>query len=110
MTITDTLKQKLDELEIERHVTEAAAEIERAVVDAVEKVGGLAHERRPDIDGWLDKASEAINDRTEGRYADQVASLRGQIEYGVDKVAAQRAIDEPPTGSPAGEIPPPPLD
>ncbi len=110
MTITDALKQKLDELEIERHVTEAAADLERAVIEAVGKVGSLAHERRPDIEGWLDKAGEVINERTEGRYADQVATVRGQIELGVDKVAAQRAADRSPAAPPADEIPPTPAD
>ena len=110
MTITDTLKKKLDELEIERHVAETTAEIERVVIDAVGKAGNLAHERRTDIAGWLDKAGEAINERTEGRYADQVAGVRSKIEHGVDKVASQRAVEEHPDAPPAGEIPPPPAD
>ncbi len=108
MPISDNLKQKIDELEIERHVTEAAAEIERTVIEAVQKAGSVTHERRGDIDGWLDKATEAINSRTEGRYADQLAHVRGQIESGVGKLADQRP--GPRVAPPIDEIETPPLD
>ena len=101
MTITEQLKQLLDELEIERHVKEAAVDLERAVTTGVERVGGLAHERRTDIEGWLDRVSSAVNDRTEGRYADQVAAVRDQIGSGVERLAEQRQPPAPPA---------PPLD
>ena len=102
MTITEQLKQLIDELEIERHVKEAAVDLERAVVTGVEKAGSLAHERRSDIEGWLDRVASAVNERTEGRYADQLAGVREQIESGVDRLAEHRA--EPPAP------PAPPLD
>jgi hypothetical protein len=102
MTITEQLKRMLDELEIERHVTEAAADLERAVITGVGRAGSLAHERRTDIGEWLERAAGAINDRTEGRYADQVAGVRSQIESGVERLAEQRS--EPPAP------PAPPLD
>lgn len=108
MPITDNLKQKLDELEIERHVTEAAAEIERTVVEVVQKAGSLTHERRGDIEGWLDKATQAINERTDGRYADQVSGVRSTIESGVGKLADQRP--GPRVAPPLDEIPPTPAD
>ena len=95
MNISETLKQKIDELEIERHVTEAIAEAETAVLAAVARAGGVVHERRAEIDGWLQWATEAVNERTEGRYAEHVDTVRGQLAAGVEKIAEQRT--EPPT-------------
>ncbi|WP_426247518.1 antitoxin [Nocardioides sp. LHG3406-4] len=96
MTISDRLKQKIDDLEIERRVADAIAEGERTVVEAVEKAGSLAHERRTDIEGWLDKAADSVNGRTQGRYADKVDAVRDQIVSGVDKLAEKRS--DPPAG------------
>jgi hypothetical protein len=97
--ITEALKQKLDELEVERHLAELAAQAEDAVVKGVVRAGELAHENRERIDGFLDRAGHAVDRRTEGRYADRIDRVRLQLDRGVDKLAEKRPGTEadPPT-------------
>ena len=99
MSIIDELQKLIADLEVERHVTEAATDLERAVTTLVQRVGGLAAERRDDVDGWLARAGELIDDGTDGRYADSVARVREQLLAGLDRLAERR---EPPA---AGEDP-----
>ncbi|HNM97557.1 MAG TPA: Rv0909 family putative TA system antitoxin [Marmoricola sp.] len=90
MTITETLKKKVDELELERRFNEIAEQTERVFKTAVEKAGDLAHDKRADIDGLLDKVEGALNQRTEGKYADKVTKVKTNLQTGVDKLAEKR--------------------
>lgn len=90
MTITETVKKKIDELELDKRFTEIAGQTERVFKTAVEKAGELAHDRRADIDGLLDKAEGAFNERTEGKYADKVTKAKSSVKTGVDKLAEKR--------------------
>lgn len=103
-SITETLKAKLEELEIERHLNELVDETEKVVGQAVGKVGELTHQRRGDIDGFLDRASETINEKTDGKYADQVSRVVLQVREGVTRLAAHRPVDD--AGDPAGPAEP----
>lgn len=99
--ITDALKGKLDELDLERHLSELIAQAEDVVVRGVERAGELTHEHRDQIEGLLDRAGHAVDSRTEGRYADRLERLRSQLDRGVEKLAEQRRTDEaPPTDGP----------
>lgn len=92
-TINETLKQKIDELDLDRRMNEAVESGEQLLKHALETVGGLAHERRDDLDRVLDKVSEAIAERTEGKYADRVDQVRSQLDSGLDKLAERRGDD-----------------
>ena len=92
--ITDALKGKLDELDLERHLSDLIAQAEDVVVRSVERAGELTHEHRDQIEGLLDRAGHAVDSRTEGRYADRLERLRSQLDRGVDKLAEQRRTDD----------------
>ncbi|RYE78726.1 MAG: hypothetical protein EOO74_04865 [Myxococcales bacterium] len=98
-TITETLKQKLDELDLDRRLNEFVDQAEQSFQTALSQAGGYVHERRADIDRLLDTATEKINTQTQGQYSDHVVKVRGHIAAGVDKLAAKRAGAEGP-GSP----------
>ena len=93
MSIADELQQLIADLDVERRVTEAASDLERAAAMLAQRVGTLAAERRDDVDGWLARAGQVIDDGTDGRYADSVARLREQLIAGLDRLAEHR---EPP--------------
>ena len=99
MNITETLKAKLDELEIEKHVTEAAAQAEKAVFAAMEKAGDYVHTHGEQIESFLDKATTSIHQRTDGKYADTVTKVRGFVESGVARIAEQRPSGDPATST-----------
>ncbi len=89
-TITETLKAKLDELDLDRRLDELTVATEKAVKRAVEQAGELAHDNRDKVSALLDKAGAALDQRTEGRYAAQFGKVREQVVVGVDKLAAKR--------------------
>lgn len=93
--ITETLKQKLDELDLDRRLNEAVDQAEKSIQTALTQAGGYVHERREDIDRFLDTATEKINTKTQGQYADQVTKVRGHIVSGVDKLAEKREPESP---------------
>ena len=48
--LTETIRAKLDEYEVERHLGELASTLEDTVRQGVARVGELAHEHRDDIE------------------------------------------------------------
>jgi ElaB/YqjD/DUF883 family membrane-anchored ribosome-binding protein len=88
--LTEGLKARLDELELERRITELTAQAEDLVIRGLAKAGEATHEHRERIEDLLDKAGNAIDQRTEGRYADKVSRARLQLERGVDRLAERR--------------------
>ncbi len=85
--LTDTLRQKIEELDLERRLGEAVRAAEQAMLVALDALGGYAREHEDDVREWLDKAGAAIDQRTDGRYADQVAQLKDQVLRGVSALA-----------------------
>lgn len=87
MSLNDRLKRAIDELDLDRRIAElkgAAGELARehgdALTEAVERLG------------------TAVDERTQGRYAEQVASVRQAVSESVAKVADLPPA--PPSGSP----------
>ena len=93
MSFADNIKAKLKDVEVERQLTDLVDEGEKLVKDTVTKAGDIAHDKRGDVEGWLDKASGAINDKTEGKYADKVTKVRDTLLGGLDRLAERRAAD-----------------
>jgi RNA-splicing ligase RtcB len=100
----ETIRSKLDEYEIDRHLTELASTVENAVRQGVAKAGELAHEHKGDIDRLLDKAAGAVDRRTDGKHADRISQVRGSLERGVEKIADQRPDSTP--DDPTPDVPP----
>lgn len=104
-TITDSLKQLVDDLEIERHVTEAADAAEKTFFKALEKAGDYAHSHTEDLNQFLDKAGHTIDQKTEGKYADVWGKVREQVTRAWTKLADQR-----PHGADVVDLTPPALE
>jgi hypothetical protein len=98
----ETLRAKLEEYEVERHLEGFAAQLEQVVRQGVETVGALAHEHRDDIGGFLSRTAEALDRRTDGRHTETISQVRGQIERGMERLAEQRPDDGGRT-EPGGE-------
>jgi len=94
----ETLRAKLEEYDVERHLEDFAAQLEQAVRQGMETVGALAHEHRDDIGGFLSRTAEALDRRTDGRHAETISEVRGQLERGVERLAQQRPEDDRPAG------------
>ncbi|HET7432226.1 MAG TPA: antitoxin [Nocardioides sp.] len=100
--IAETIRAKLDEYEVDRRLNELAQQVESVVREGVAKVGEVAHEHRDDIRGFIDKAADALDRRTEGKHAERISQVRGQLERGVERIAEQRPddTDVPPPSAP----------
>ena len=107
MSFADNIKAKIKDVDLERQLTELVDEGEKLVQQSVTKAGDVAHDKRDDVEGWLDKAATKVNDKTESKYADQVSKLRDALLGGLDTLAARRASGggDTPSG-PTGEIAP----
>ena len=88
MTINDTLKAKIDELDLDRRLEELTVVTQKAFEEAKGQLGSLAYDNRLKVDEWLPKATDAFDAKTE--YSDKVAKFSASIEDLVDKVAEKR--------------------
>lgn len=103
-SLGDSVRAKLDEYEVERHLNELAGSLEQAVRQGVAKAGELAHEHKGDIERLFDKAANVVDRRTEGRHADKINQVRGSIERGMDRIAEHRTGGTP--DDPEPHVPP----
>lgn len=104
--IGDKLKQKIDEMDIDRHVNDFVVQVEGLFAIARDQVASLAEERGDDVERLLDKVSTLIDERTQGRFSPQVHKVRETVSTGVTKLAEQRSSDTPPTAPDGFESPP----
>ncbi len=95
--IADKLKQKIDELDIDRHVNEFAIQLEGLFTTAREQVATLAAERGDEVERLLAKVSTTIDERTQGRFAPQVERVRDTVSTGVTRLAEHRPDAPSPT-------------
>ena len=91
--INETLKQMIDEYDLDRRFNEFTEHAEQAVRRTLDTAADYAHEHQDDVDRLLTYLSTTIDERTEGKYADKVTKVREQLERGVSKLAERR----PPT-------------
>jgi ElaB/YqjD/DUF883 family membrane-anchored ribosome-binding protein len=88
--INETLKQKIDELDLDRRLNELAAQAEQAVGRALDTAADYANEHRDDVDRLLTRVTSTIDERTDGKYADKVTQVRQTVERGVTKLTDRR--------------------
>ena len=81
--INETLKQKIDELDLDRRLNQFADQAESAIGKALDSASTYARDHREDIESTLLKVTGTIDDRTEGRFAGHVAKVRDQVVVGV---------------------------
>ncbi len=113
----ETVRAKMEEYEVDRHLHELADTVEHVVRQGVARAGALAHEHQGDIERLIDKAAGVVDRRTEGKHADTIQQVRGSIERGVGKIAEHRPdaathveTDEPPASDTPPSAPPPASD
>lgn len=87
---TDKIKAKIKESDVEGKLSGLVDEGEKLVSEGMTKAGDLAHDKRDELEGWLDKASGVVNEKTEGKYADKVSKVRDVLLGGLDKLAERR--------------------
>ncbi len=95
--INETLKQKIDDLDLDRRLNDFTEQAEQAANRALDTAGGFAREHRDDVERLLDRVSTTIEKRTDGKYADKVNRVREQVERGVGRLAERPPPDD--TGS-----------
>lgn len=103
--LADTIRAKMEEYEVDRHLNDLATTLEGAVRHGVAKAGELAHEHKGDIERLFDKAASVVDRRTDGRHADKINQVRGSLERGMDRIADHRT-GEAPDDPPDSHIPP----
>ncbi|WP_320780929.1 antitoxin [Streptomyces sp. CRN 30] len=70
------------------------------------KVSGLAQQHGDKIQQGLDKAAKTVDEKTKGKYSDQIRSGTGKAKDAVDRLADK---EDPGSGGgtpPAGPTPP----
>jgi len=87
--ISETIRAKLEQYEVERHVSEFAAQAEQLLEHGRARAGQLVREHRDDVDRLVERAAHAVDRRTEGRHAARIDQVRLQIERGVERLADQ---------------------
>jgi ElaB/YqjD/DUF883 family membrane-anchored ribosome-binding protein len=100
--LADQIRAKMDEYDVDRHLSDLASTVEQVVRTGMAKAGEFAHEHKGDLERLLDKATDAVDRRTDGKHADTIAQVRGSLERGVDKIAEQRGDGTPDEPGPAG--------
>jgi ElaB/YqjD/DUF883 family membrane-anchored ribosome-binding protein len=97
--INETLKQKIDELDLDRRLNELVDRGEEIFHVAVAKAGEFVHEHREDIDRRVDRTldtlSDGLEERSSGQWAERVDQVRDRLEVGLDRLAERRAEDDP---------------
>ena len=63
--ISETIKAKLEQYDVERRVSALAAQAEELLEQGRARAGDLAREHRDDIDRVLDRAADAVSRRTD---------------------------------------------
>jgi len=88
--INETLKQMIDEYDLDRRFNEFTEHAEQAVRRTLDTAADYAHEHQDDVDRLLTYLSTTIDERTEGKYADKVTKVREQLDRGVELLAERR--------------------
>jgi len=103
------LKGKAEKAEASAKKAEASAKkaakaAKEATVTATERAGEMTHKHRDQIEAQLDKAESVVQRHLPDKHAGKVDTVKGWIDRGLDKVAAQRpeakgttTAEEPPT-------------
>jgi RNA-splicing ligase RtcB len=87
--ISETIRAKLEEYDVERRIDELAQQTEQLVEQGRARAGALAREHRDDITRLLDQAADAVDRRTDGKHASRIGRLRLHLERGVERLADQ---------------------
>lgn len=105
-TLNDNLKKTIDDLDLDRRLQQLGEFAQKTVADVKAQAGTLAHDKRDKVDELLARATDALDQRTNGKYHDKAIKFSAAVGGVVDKVADQRpAAPESGDGWPAQPSP-----
>ncbi len=90
MTFAEDLKSKIKDADVEKQLTALVDDATHLMEAAVGKAGTVAYDKRDDVEVWLDSAAGKVNERTDGKYAENLAKAQAAFLTGIDKIAEQR--------------------
>lgn len=90
MSINETLKKKIDEFDIDRHLDRLVEQAQSALATAQVKAGEAAVKYGDDVERVVGKVTGVIDERTDGRFATQITRVRDQVSTGVTRLAESR--------------------
>ncbi|MBK6886222.1 MAG: hypothetical protein IPH03_06945 [Tetrasphaera sp.] len=87
--LNDSLKKTIDDLDLDRRLEQLGEFAQKTVADVKAQAGTLAHDKRAKVDELLAKATDALDQRTHGKYHDKAVK------------ATADSAGTPPTDGPA---------
>lgn len=90
MKFTDQIKAKAEELDLSGKIDSLGTAAKEALADAKSKAGEVAHDQKAKVEELLEKAGNALDEKTDGKYADKVAQVKTKAGDLVDRVASHR--------------------
>jgi hypothetical protein len=95
MNVNEQLKAKIDEIDLDAKLTQLTETAAVFLATAKEHGGSLVHDNRAKIDELIEKATAAIDEKTEGKYHDKVEKARASFANGLDLLEDTRGEDTP---------------
>lgn len=95
MNVNDQLKAKIDEIDLDTKLSQITETAAAVLATAKEQGGSLVHDNRAKIDELIEKATAAIDEKTEGKYHDKVEKARASFANGLDLLEDTRGEDTP---------------
>ena len=89
MSITETLKKTIDDLQLDERVDGLTKDLNGVYSQTLESVGGYVSTREDDITALIGKVAATIDSRTEGRFAGEIEKVAGTVQRGVTRLAEQ---------------------
>lgn len=99
--INRTLKNMIDEFDLDRRVDDLVGQAETMLKRAVESAADFAQTHRDDVDRTLDRVTARISETSEGKYTEQAVKVREQLEAGLAKLAEHRPEETTDPGTDA---------
>ena len=92
--LNDQLKSKIDEIDLDAKLSQLAETAGTVLAQAKVQAGSLVHENRAKVDEIIEKATAAIDEKTEGKYHDKVVKAKASFATGLDRIAEARGADQ----------------
>lgn len=110
MSFNDQLKHKAEEVHLQEKARDFGDAVAEVVKTALAAAAGYAAQNRPKVDEMLDKAEDVIARKAGPTHSDTVASVRGQVDKGIDKLvsthgSASGNSGQEPSSSPGLDVP-----
>ncbi|XVX20457.1 antitoxin [Actinomycetota bacterium] len=89
MTFGDNMKRKADEVGLEQKAKDLIDALAEIAKSAVGNAGAYASQHQDKIDEVIEKASQKVNEKTDGKYAVKVEKAKESLHKQSEKLAEQ---------------------